>query len=121
MANTSITPNDSRITRPDTAKFAETLRTARGQRRQADLAEAINKAQSVISAWENGTLEPRPFPVDIAALEDACGLTPGGLSKHLGWVPVTAAGSPEQAILDDPRFTPNQRRLLIALIAELAE
>jgi transcriptional regulator with XRE-family HTH domain len=59
---------------------------------QAELADALETTQSAVSAWITGKSEPAADTV--FACEVATGVGPGALSRHLGYLPLDAAGAP---------------------------
>jgi transcriptional regulator with XRE-family HTH domain len=77
---------------------------------QTELANVLGVAQNTISRWSTGEVEPRLD--DIAAIEDACGLTRGHILRAAGYVANTA--SPEEAVAADHRLDPARRDLLVA-------
>lgn len=87
---------------------------------QRELAAVLGTAQAVVSRWENGLLATMPTRAQIGALEKAVRLRPGALTVHLGYVPLAVLQDSEAAINADPRFTSEQKRLLIGLIGQLA-
>lgn len=71
-----------------TLPFRRELKSARRkcQRTQSDLADAVGVSQTAISNWLRGRQVPPPDKV--FAIEAALGVVPGGLSIHLGYLPV---------------------------------
>ncbi len=75
-------------------------------------------AQSAISQWECGETEPRAE--HVYAAEDALGLTPGTLSRLLGYLPPSSAslgepGSFRDAVRRDPLLTKEEKRSFLSL------
>lgn len=87
---------------------------------QARLAERLGMGQSAAWSWEQGEVEPSPEIV--FALERELELDGGSLSRHLGYLPLSA-GDPRPSALAgiaaDPDLDENGRRLLIALYREI--
>ena len=98
-----------------------------GLERVSDLRAALEDAgfamtHSQVKRWIDGESEPQR-PV-VLALEEICGVTPGHLSMHLGWIPagLTSArkvSTVEEAVLADKRLGPAERRVLIDLLRSL--
>lgn len=78
-------------------------------------------SQSLCSAWIRGASEPRRDVVLL--LEELTGTAPGGLSRHLGWLPLNAATFPdaETAILADPDLSPANAKALIAALRAMKQ
>lgn len=93
---------------------------ARARMSQEDLrqrlaADGVAVAQATISAWSRG--ETIPPNATVEAMESHLDLVPGVLSRHLGWLPLSAvdlAPDVETAILCDELLTPDQREVLLA-------
>lgn len=70
--------------------FGEALRTARlaAGLNQKALGSALDVTASAVGNWERGIDEPSP--ARVRQLEEAMDLTPGWLSRHLGYVPLDA-------------------------------
>jgi hypothetical protein len=90
------------------------------------LAAKLTKAgspysQTLCSAWIRGSSEPRRDVVIL--IEQLTGTDPGGLSRHLGWLPVDAATFPdaELAILADPGLEPHEAKGLVAALRTLKQ
>lgn len=82
---------------------------------QKNLADRVGSGESAVSNWVAGRDEPRPQTV--FAIEEALGLQPGTLSRHLGYVP-DAGWQPipvVAAILSDPALDDAQRAALIGI------
>ena len=74
--------------------------------------------QSAVSQWERGDLQPRPE--HVYALEKTLGLTPGTLSRMLGYLPPSrpsksGPGGVREAIRRDPLLTSKEKRSLLSL------
>lgn len=86
---------------------------------QTALGEALGGiGQSAISQWESGETQPRTEHVYGA--EKVLGLTPGTLSRILGYLPPSAPsraapGEVRQAIRRDPLLTEKEKRSLVTL------
>lgn len=80
------------------------------------LADATDWTTDYIRKITRG--ERIPKPQGVFALEEALKLRPGELSRHLGFVPVDAAGSVVEAIEADPDLSSEARRHLLALYRE---
>ena len=85
------------------------------------LAKALTDAgrpfdQTLCAGWMRGSSEPRRDVVVL--LEQLTGTPPGGLSRHLGWLPLDAATFPdaEMAILADPGLDPTEAKALVAAL-----
>lgn len=89
---------------------------------QADLAELLSTTQSTISAWINGRSEPEP--VTVFAVEEAIGVSPGFLSRLLGYLPLSVVGaapSVEEAISRSDAIDDTGRRLVLTVWHTLVE
>ena len=77
-------------------------------------ADGIAVSQGQYSKWANGHAEP-PRAV-VAAIEEHLDLVPGLLSRHLGWLPLSAipVADVESVILTDDKLTDDQRQVLVA-------
>ena len=98
--------------RPDGSRaLADAIRAAYTSRlTQTELASMLGVAQNTISRWSTGEVEPRLD--DIAAIEDACGLTRGHILRASGYV--ASAEQPEEVVASDHRLDPARRELLVA-------
>jgi hypothetical protein len=79
----------------------------------------IDKSQSSFVTWSRGESEPsRP---EVLILEQICGVQPGHLSRHLGWVPVGISKDTtiEQLILSDRDLTDANKATLLGLLEQL--
>jgi transcriptional regulator with XRE-family HTH domain len=91
--------------------LASAIRAAYSSRlTQTELAAVLGVAQNTISRWSTGEVEPRLD--DIAAIEDACGLTRGHVLRAAGYVAST--DRPEEALAADHRLDAARRELLVA-------
>lgn len=76
--------------------------------------------QSAISAWIAGQSEPSREMV--FQIEQVLELPPGNLSRHLGYLPPSAADSTpvtfEDAVMNDPLLDETQKRGVLALYRE---
>jgi hypothetical protein len=73
-------------------------------------------ARRAANDWLSGSREPsRP---QVIAIEELVGVEPGGLSRHLGWLPVgaPAIADTELAILADPGLKPIEAKAVIAVL-----
>ena len=71
-------------------------------------------SQTTVSSWcRGGTIPPI---ASVESIEAHLDLVPGVLSRHLGWLPLSAVASTdvETAILMDDVLTPDQREVLLA-------
>lgn len=90
---------------------------------QSALGQALGGVgQSAVSQWECGETQPRSEYVYAA--EKTLGLTPGTLSRLLGYLPPSRSsrGSPggvKEAIRRDPLLTSREKRSLLALYESL--
>jgi transcriptional regulator with XRE-family HTH domain len=104
--------------------FRQALRHTREQRglSQRALSRIIGLTNSAVWQWEQGKAIPRPEIV--AKLEAALDLGPGGLSRLLGYLPLTApADKATTDVLDalqaDPKLGARERKLLATIYREL--
>lgn len=75
-------------------------------------------AQSTISEWTTGKSEPA-LPAVTFEVELAVGADPGTLSGHLGYIPVSAAGTLESHLLGSGEIDENWREVLLTLVREI--
>lgn len=102
----------------ETAMAAAQIRSAAELHRRGSAA-GIDKTQSAFTQWTRGASEPsRP---EVLVLEQICGVEPGHLSRHLGWVPVGVSEetSIEQLILADRDLTDANKATLLGLLEQL--
>lgn len=89
---------------------------------QAELGARLNEMrQSSISAWTTGAALP-PDVETVFALERALKLTPGQLSKHLGFLPTRRSKTVltvADAVKADDRLDDAGQRVLLATYKEL--
>lgn len=81
----------------------------------------IDKTAGSFVTWTRGGSEPgRP---EVIILEEICGVEPGTLSRHLGWIPlgVSTDVTIEQAILAEPRISDPNKAVLLALVSQLRD
>ena len=98
--------------------FGVALRDALAGRglQQAYLAESLGTTQSTISAWINGRAEPDAFTV--FAVEDCLDLSPGFLSRLLGYLPLNAVNAPasvEQSVAVSDEVDEDSKRMVLAV------
>lgn len=104
--------------------FGKSLRTAREAKRvtQEDLVVLLGDvAQSSVSAWERGLMEPTS--TTVFRIERALGVKPGGLAQHLGYIPAHVRPITKQdvvdAILRDKALDERGRNAVLALYNSL--
>ena len=95
-----------------------------GIRSAADLyrrgsAAGIDRTADTFNKWCRGETEISLTYVLI--LEQVCGVEPGHLSRHLGWVPVGVDEAPtvEQLILADRDLTDANKATFLGLLEQL--
>lgn len=93
------------------ADFGAALREAMGATTAQALADHVGLTRDAVAKWMAGTTEPPPLTV--FAVERFLGVTPGDLSRHLGYQPL---GSPQvlAAIDADPALTDQGKAMLRA-------
>lgn len=80
---------------------------------QEEVAAALGlKSDSSISDWKHGRVKNLQ-PSQVFALEQVLGRHPGELSTHLGFLPLSAAGTVEAAIIADRGLSPGFRRVVL--------
>lgn len=102
----------------EVAMAAGQIRSGAELHRRGVLA-GIDKSQSSFVTWTRGESEPsRP---EVLILEQICGVEPGYLSRHLGWVPVGVSEDTtiEQLILSDRDLTDANKAVLLGLLEQL--
>lgn len=102
----------------EVAMAAAQIRSGAELHRRGVLA-GIDKSQSSFVTWSRGESEPsRP---EVLILEEICGVEPGDLSRHLGWVPVGVSKdiTVEQLILADRDLTDASKTIVLALLEKL--
>lgn len=91
---------------------------------QTDLANRAGVTQPSVSGWESAKFMPE-HPAQVFALERALGVPPGGLSAHLGYVPVGAGTLPQGdvrgAIMATTTLDAHDKRALLATYDHLAK
>jgi transcriptional regulator with XRE-family HTH domain len=94
--------------------FGKRLAQEMGRQRvsQAAVGEFVGRGQTAVSDWVLGNTEPEPSIV--FALEECLDLTPGELSRLLGYIPAAAASPVEEALLADPALDERYRQSLLA-------
>lgn len=86
---------------------------------QKQVAAALNlKSASSITDWKQGRVETLQ-PVQVFALEVVLNRHPGELSTHLGFLPLSAAGTVEAAIISDRDLSPENRRVVLEFYRQL--
>lgn len=89
---------------------------------QADLAELMSTTQSTVSGWINARSEPAAETV--FAVEEAMGLSPGYLSRLLGYLPLTAVGARpdvEATIANTDEVDDLSKRMMLTVWRTLVE
>ena len=86
-------------------------------RRLAEL--GVDRHEQTIGQWCKGLSEPRRS--EVFAIEQVCGVEPGTLSRHLGYVPVDVDPSVtiEQLIAADPDLTEEDRHLVLGVLRSI--
>lgn len=87
---------------------------------QVQLAEMIGMTQSAVSGWTRGKAEPAASTV--FALERLLGVSPGFLSRYLGYLPIEAVSAVptiEDAIQHSSALDDDFKRMLLAVYREL--
>lgn len=82
---------------------------------QVDLAEALGVKQPTVSGWLNAIAVPES-PAIVFEVERALDLTPGSLSRHLGFLPIEAVRSVatvRAAIMDDAALSAEEKAMLL--------
>jgi len=101
--------------------FAAALRRHRqgsGFPTQARLAAMLDCSWHAVGAWERAIWAPSPEKV--FEIERLLALTPGTLSSHLGYLPVTGAQPSVLAAIDaDPKLTSESKELLVGMYKSL--
>jgi transcriptional regulator with XRE-family HTH domain len=109
------------------SKFQETLLRAleRSGKTQVDVAREANVAPSLISTWLRGG-SANPDPAKVFAVERVLDLSPGQLSRHLGYVPVeavTSRGRPplDEWLADDPDLDDWDRGVILEIYEKFTD
>jgi hypothetical protein len=71
-----------------------------------------------VTDWAGGRVKSFD-PAKVFALEKALGCHPGELSTHLGYLPLSAAGTVEAAIIRSGDLDPQDRAYLLKLYRDL--
>lgn len=102
-------------------EFSRALRSARitAGLTQKALGDDVGVSQNTISSWEAGELPAQPELV--FALERALGMSPGWLSRLLGYLPLPDGDGDRfiDAIRDNPHLGESTKRVLAAFYHEL--
>lgn len=77
----------------------------------ADVAAHVGVSDDAVRKWTSGSNSPNPLT--LFAVERFLGVTPGELSRHLGFVPAEAPVSTLQAIETDPRIVNDTARSMV--------
>ena len=81
-------------------------------------AELDLKSASSITDWKHGRVDTLQ-PAQVFALEVVLDCHPGELSTHLGYLPLSAAGTVEAAIIADRDLSPDFRRVVLDFYRKL--
>lgn len=120
----TTTPNEPTTADQGRRNFGAALQDARlaAGVSQTELAARAGVTQPAVSGWEGAKFVPEP--AQVFALERALGVPPGGLSAHLGYVPVGAgmgpAGDVRGAIMATTALDALDKRALLATYDQLA-
>jgi len=98
-----------------------------GYARPSQLGAALREAgfsitDTQVDRWIKGVSEPqRPM---VTALEQLCDLSPGALSRHLGWLPLNAGkaakvATVEEAVMADKTLGARERRVIVDMVRGL--
>lgn len=79
----------------------------------AEVGERAGTSADTIYRWMRGETEPK-WPALTFAIEEFLRVSPGDLSRHLGYVPVAGATNLAAAIDADPRLTVEAKEMLRA-------
>ncbi len=82
--------------------------------RSPAVAEAFDVSDVTVRKWATGAALPAN-PTTVFALEGFLGLSPGELSRHLGFRPLDSGVSVLDAIGADPALDDNARRILASV------
>lgn len=88
----------------------------RAGRKNAWLAAQLEVSPQLVSNWTKG--EREPLPRTAVKVEEVLDAAPGTLTRHLGYLPIAAAGeiiefSVIDAILADPQLDEDSRRVML--------
>lgn len=89
---------------------------------QADLAQRMGTTQSAVSAWITG--KSLPVADDVFEIEAEMDMTPGVLSRNLGYLPVGADTAPpdmEAAISANPHLDAKAKDMMTSFYRTLRE
>ena len=109
--------------KPELEAFSDALKRAREESGMSlrALADAVEASHTVVAQWERGEHAPRPPRVRM--LEHVLQVSPGSLSRLLGYWPAESADAPPVSVIEaaraDPRLGERDRRILTALYREL--
>jgi len=109
--------------KPELEAFSEALKRAREESGMSlrALADAVEASHTVVAQWERGEHAPRPPRVRM--LEHVLQLSPGSLSRLLGYWPAESADGHSVSVIEaaraDPRLGKRDRRILTAVYREL--
>jgi transcriptional regulator with XRE-family HTH domain len=109
--------------KPELEAFSDALKRARGESGMSlrALAEAVEASHTVVAQWERGEHAPRPPRVRM--LEHVLQLSPGSLSRLLGYWPAESSDGHSVGVIEaaraDPRLGERDRRILTAVYREL--
>jgi transcriptional regulator with XRE-family HTH domain len=109
--------------KPELEAFSEALKRAREESGMSlrALADAVEASHTVVAQWERGEHAPRPPRVRM--LEHVLQLSPGSLSRLLGYWPAESADGHSVGVIEaaraDPRLGERDRRILTAVYREL--
>lgn len=114
-------PSDDERARRDSQRraFAEALSVVARDMdmSQAELARHLGMAQQTISKYIAAE-QPPDNPETVFQMERKLGIAPGGLSHHLGYMPLEHV-STAAAISNDPGLSPQVRKMLLTLYRNL--
>lgn len=106
--------------------FALALKGAREQAEltQEELGEALGRSQSTVGDWEKAKTQPTPW--EVAEIEELFKLPTGKLTRHLGYLPLGAAGTSlectvEDAIIADDGLSRAAKESLLGVYRELVD
>jgi transcriptional regulator with XRE-family HTH domain len=109
--------------KPELEAFSEALKRAREESGMSlrALADAVEASHTVVAQWERAEHAPRPPRVRM--LEHVLELSPGSLSRLLGYWPAESADGHSVGVIEaaraDPRLGERDRRILTAVYREL--
>jgi transcriptional regulator with XRE-family HTH domain len=109
--------------KPELEAFSQALKRAREESGMSlrALADSVEASHTVVAQWERGEHAPRPPRVRM--LEHVLQLSPGSLSRLLGYWPAESADGHSVGVIEaaqaDPRLGKRDRRILTAVYREL--